>query len=154
MNVPLSATGTATATATTATTATAAAANTPQFTADVFGSSGLRQNLFLGAGGGGGGHVQATQYITPEQIKDDLEAFCHDKERLEAFYRDVSATLPQMVSQRDKERENRKAGGGSTGGTSSSLLRPVREVMVEGDVGIPEFKLPEAVSSGKQRAVQ
>ncbi|KAJ9495558.1 vacuolar membrane-associated protein iml1 [Exophiala xenobiotica] len=154
MNVPLSATGTATATATTATTATAAAANTPQFTADVFGSSGLRQNLFLGGGGGGGGHVQATQYITPEQIKDDLEAFCHDKKRLEAFYRDVSATLPQMVSQRDKERENRKAGGGSTGGTSSSLLRPVREVMVEGDVGIPEFKLPEAVSSGKQRAVQ
>ncbi|KAJ9617403.1 vacuolar membrane-associated protein iml1 [Knufia peltigerae] len=112
---------------------------TPQVTADVFGAG--RQSLLLG------GNVPA-QYITPEQIKDDLEALCHDRDRLEAFYREVAATLPQVVGQRDREREQRKQTGGSTGtgGTSSSLLRPVKEVTVEGEIGIPEFKLPEAVT--------
>ncbi|KAL6251844.1 vacuolar membrane-associated protein iml1 [Rhinocladiella similis] len=110
--------------------------STPQVTADVFGSG--RQSLLLS------GNIPG-QYITPEQIKDDLETFCHDRDRLEAFYREVSATLPQIVSQRERERE-RKTGSTGGGGTSSSLLRPVKEVTVEGETGIPEFKLPEAVT--------
>lgn len=88
-----------------------------------------------------------SHYVTPEQIKDDLEAFCNDKDRLEAFYREVTATLPS----------NSAAQGGGTGtgaagekrrsgGTSSSLLRPIREPVGGEDIAIPEFNLPEAVN--------
>lgn len=85
--------------------------------------------------------------ITPEQIKDDLETFCHDKVRLEQFYREV-ANAPTPVS----------AGPGSgsrktTGSSSSSLLRPIREVpgTMAGDItGIPGLELPEAVTTPRE----
>lgn len=108
---------------------------TPLFTADVFGSSG-RQGLMTSA--------LLSQYITPEQIKDGLEAFCHDRGCLEEFYREVTATLP--VRERERERERKAGGGAGSGRTSSSLLRPVREPE-EPEGGIPEFKLPEPVSA-------
>lgn len=120
---------TATATATSNSTSTSHQTPAPQSIADVFGSAGRRTLLRPGF----------TQYVTPEQIKDDLEAFCHDKDRLDAFFREVSATLPaQQAAIRERER---RAG---SGGTSSSLLRPIREP--ESERGIPEFNLPEAVS--------
>ena len=78
--------------------------------------------------------------ITPEQIKDDLEAFCQDKARLEAFYKEVAnAPVPVLAG-----------GSGSrktTGSSSSSLLRPAREVAgTTSDItGIPAIELPEAV---------
>lgn len=84
--------------------------------------------------------------ITPEQIKDDLETFCHDKSRLEQFYREV-ANAPTPVSG--------GPGSGSrktTGSSSSSLLRPIREVSgTAGDItGIPAFELPEAVTAARE----
>ncbi|KAI1615708.1 hypothetical protein EDD36DRAFT_433480 [Exophiala viscosa] len=108
---------------------------TPQFTADVFGSA--RQALMTST---------LSQYVTPEQIKDGLERFCCDKECLEEFYREVTATLPTAPPPLGRDR---KAG---SGGTSSSLLRPIREPETEG--GIPEFKLPEPVSSGMKKRVK
>ncbi|KAK5092657.1 vacuolar membrane-associated protein iml1 [Exophiala xenobiotica] len=85
--------------------------------------------------------------ITPEQIKDDLEAFCQDKARLEAFYKEVAnAPTPQIGGH----------GGGSrkaTGSSSSSMLRPVREVpgtLASDITGIPAFELPEAVTAVRE----
>lgn len=96
-----------------------------------------------------------SHYVTPEQIKDDLESFCRDRERLEVFFKEVTATLPVVGS-------GTTAGNGSgvgaagvvekrrSGGTSSTLLRPIREPIggEDGGIGadIPEFNLPEPVS--------
>ncbi|KAL2415155.1 Vacuolar membrane-associated protein iml1 [Exophiala dermatitidis] len=125
----------------------------PQVIADVFatGAGGIGGG---GGGGGGGGATSSTnrrgglvrsgiaQYVTPEQIKDELEAFCQDRDRLDAFFREVTATLPaQQAALKERERERGKAG--NSGGTSSSLLRPIREP--ESERGIPEFNLPEAI---------
>jgi hypothetical protein len=85
--------------------------------------------------------------ITPEQIKDDLETFCNDKVRLEQFYREV-ANAPTPMSG--------GPGSGSrktTGSSSSSLLRPIREVpgTMAGDItGIPGLELPEAVTAARE----
>lgn len=82
--------------------------------------------------------------ITPERIKDDLETFCQDKSRLEQFYKEV-ANAPTHISSGQ--------GSGSrktTGSSSSSLLRPIREVpgtMASDITGIPAFELPEAVTA-------
>ncbi|EXJ91916.1 hypothetical protein A1O3_00466 [Capronia epimyces CBS 606.96] len=107
--------------------------STVAVTADVFG--GGRRSLVRSG---------ISHYVTPEQIKDDIEAFCRDRDRLEAFFREVTATLPaQQAAIRERERR------AASGGTSSSLLRPIREPESEG--GIPEFNLPEAVSSGLKK---
>ncbi|KAG9768763.1 hypothetical protein KCU88_g7096, partial [Aureobasidium melanogenum] len=123
----------------------------PQVIADVFGAGAGG----IGSGGGGGSSSSSNnrrcglvrsgiaQYVTPEQIKDELEAFCQDRDRLDAFFREVTATLPaQQAALKERERERGKAG--NSGGTSSSLLRPIREP--ESERGIPEFNLPEAIS--------
>ncbi|KEF53934.1 uncharacterized protein A1O9_09729 [Exophiala aquamarina CBS 119918] len=96
-----------------------------------------------------------SHYVTPEQIKDDLETFCNDKNRLEAFYREVTATLPQsaaatgtpggvgpLPTSANSIGEKRRSGG-----TSSSMLRPIREPPNGEDIAIPELNLPEAVSA-------
>lgn len=82
------------------------------------------------------------RYVTPEQIKDELEAFCHSVARLEQFYHNVNLTHhPPSVS------SDRKKGGS----TSSSLLRPIREPDIagipSGDVSIPPIELGESVTS-------
>lgn len=85
--------------------------------------------------------------ITPEQIKDDLETFCHDKIRLEQFYRDVAnASTPVSGGPGSGSRK-------TTGSSSSSLLRPIREVpgtMASDITGIPAFELPEAVTAVRE----
>lgn len=85
--------------------------------------------------------------ITPEQIKDDLETFCHDKIRLEQFYRDVmNAATPVSGGPGSGSRK-------TTGSSSSSLLRPIREVpgtMASDITGIPAFELPEAVTAARE----
>lgn len=85
--------------------------------------------------------------ITPEQIKDDLEAFCQDKARLEVFYREVThAPAPQAAGPGSSSRK-------TTGSSSSSLLRPVMEVpgtMASDIMGIPAFELPEAVTAVRE----
>ena len=96
-----------------------------------------------------------SHFITPEQIKDDLESFCNDSARLEAFYREVSQTLVIATPRQD-------AVGAKRGSTSSSLLRPVVEVTgVDGDElslegktggGIPEFRLPESLAGIRRKA--
>ncbi len=68
-------------------------------------------------------------FITPEQIKDDLEDFCHDVEKLKAFYKEISDRGPPMT---------RKSGS-----TSSSVLRPVPEYGLENS--IPDLLLPASV---------
>jgi len=75
-----------------------------------------------------------TSYITPRQVKDELEAFCRDKEKLEAFYREITTTPPVVLRR-----------PGST--TSSTVLEPIREP----DAQIPEFRLPEAVAVPKRK---
>ena len=97
-----------------------AASATPMVraTADVFGNKAA-----LKAGG------MAT-YITPEQIKWDLEDFCSDKSALEQFFKDVAAQPP--VPQR------------KASSTSSSILRPVRGG--ELDNSIPELVLPASLA--------
>jgi DEP domain-containing protein 5 len=65
-------------------------------------------------------------YITPEQIKDELEAFASSASTLEAFYREVANTLA----------------GPPVRKSSSSMLRPDRGP----DMGtIPEIRLPESL---------
>ncbi|KAF7513011.1 hypothetical protein GJ744_011277 [Endocarpon pusillum] len=69
-------------------------------------------------------------FITPEQIKDDLEEFCHDTEKLIAFYKETSERgLPVT----------RKSGSRS----SSSLLGPVAEHGLENS--IPDLRLPASL---------
>ena len=108
-------------------------------------------------------------YVTPEQIKDDLESFCNDRERLDAFYREVTAAIQSAQSAQSAQpapaqHTNAGPGGakrqGTAGSTSSSLLRPVKESELEAveglgagaggegvalGMGIPEFRLPESV---------
>lgn len=65
-------------------------------------------------------------YITPEQIKDELETFASSASRLEAFYREVANTLVGPPARK----------------SSSSVLRPDRGP----DMGvIPEIRLPESL---------
>ena len=110
-------------------------------------------------------------YVTPEQIKDDLESFCRDRERLGDFYRQVSEMVVLPQSHLHGATSEGRSGGsgagprrqGTTGSTSSSLLRPVKESElenVEGEgvggggglgLGIPEFRLPESVQVRRQR---
>jgi DEP domain-containing protein 5 len=68
-------------------------------------------------------------YTTPEQIKDELEEFCHDSEKLTAFYKEVSERAPPLT---------RKSGS-----SSSSVLRPVPEYGLENS--IPDLRLPASV---------
>ncbi|KIW87506.1 uncharacterized protein Z519_11829 [Cladophialophora bantiana CBS 173.52] len=122
---------------------------TPKVTADVLGT----RRALIASG--------FTHYVTPEQIKDDLEAFCGDKDRLELFYREVSATLPaQQAALRERERDREHGGyvggpsigrdrGYRTAGTGSSLLRPIREP--ETERAIPEFRLPDPLNVGLKR---
>jgi len=73
-------------------------------------------------------------YVTPEQIKNELEAFCHDKDKLHAFYKGVTAEAAAATT---------TAAPKKTASTSSSVLRPIREP----DPFIPDLRLPESVSS-------
>ena len=67
-------------------------------------------------------------YITPEQIFWDLEEFCSDRAKLEAFYREV-ATAPPTVPRKSSS-------------SSSSALRPVGDL----DMSIPELRLPPSLA--------
>ncbi len=121
-----------------------------KISADVFGS---RRAL---------GTSSLATYVTTEQIKDDLEGFCRDSEKLEAFYKDATAAIqpPQQQEGRAKRQVIGEVGMGST---SSSLLRPVKESELEtvealegglgtgAGMGIPEFKLPESLTGRRQR---
>ena len=101
-----------------------------------------------------------SHFITPEQIKDDLEYFCTDPVRLEAFYREVSQTMVTATPRQDAVGAGANANA-KRGSTSSSLLRPVVEVTgVEGDElslegktggGIPEFRLPESLAGFRRK---
>ena len=99
-------------------------------------------------------------YVTPEQIKDDLDAFCADEGKLQAFFKEVTAAMvPPLLQQQDIAGAGAKPKRqGTTGGTSSSLLRPVRESELEGldggeewGLGIPEFRLPESLQGRRGR---
>lgn len=68
-------------------------------------------------------------FITPEQIKDELEYFCYDATKLRAFYKDVSERGPLT--------------GRKSASTSSSVLQPVPEYGLESS--IPELRLPASV---------
>lgn len=85
-------------------------------TSDVFGSRDA-----LSAPG-------MANFITPEQIKDELEEFCHDSEKLLAFYKEVS----------ERGLTTRKSGS-----TSSSVMKPVPEYGLESS--IPDLRLPASV---------
>lgn len=86
--------------------------------------------------------------ITPEQIKDELERFCQDKNWLEAFYKEVTSPMtPASTSMPGSA--SRKNTGSSTG----SLLRPTKQVpdINASDIsGIPAFELPESVTAMRQ----
>ncbi|OAG41530.1 hypothetical protein AYO21_04232 [Fonsecaea monophora] len=120
---------------------------TPKVTADVLGT----RRALIASG--------FSHFVTPEQIKDDLEAFCADRERLDTFYKEVTATLPAQhaaMRERERDREHERYGGNGplgakdrgyrTAGTGSSLLRPIREP--ESETGIPEFRLPDPLNMG------
>jgi hypothetical protein len=70
-------------------------------------------------------------YITPEQIFWELEDFCNDKAKLEAFYKEVAAAPPSIPRRR------------SSSTSSSSALRPVRDL----EMSIPELVLPASLAS-------
>lgn len=82
----------------------------PRASADVFGNRAALMSSGFAA------------YITPEQIKDDLEAFASSAPKLEAFYREVANAQAQK-------------------GSSSSALRPEKGP----DVAIPEIRLPPSL---------
>ena len=69
-------------------------------------------------------------YITPEQIFWELEDFCNDKAKLEAFYKEVAAAPPSIPRRR------------SSSTSSSSALRPVRDL----EMSIPELVLPASLA--------
>ena len=69
-------------------------------------------------------------YITPEQIFGELEDFCNDKAKLEAFYKEVAAAPPSIPRRR------------SSSTSSSSALRPVRDL----EMSIPELVLPASLA--------
>jgi DEP domain-containing protein 5 len=77
-------------------------------------------------------------FITPEQIKDELEEFCHDAGKLLSFYKEVSERGPPMP---------RKSGS-----TSSSALRPVPEYGLENS--IPDLRLPASVVTTSMAAAK
>lgn len=107
---------------------------TPKVTADVLGT-----RRALAASG------VFSQFVTPESIKDDLEAFCGDPARLDGFYKEVSALLPvaqpQMNGTTDpselvpgvveasssQTQQSQTPARLRTAKTGSSLLRPIRE---------------------------
>jgi DEP domain-containing protein 5 len=68
-------------------------------------------------------------FITPEQIKYELEDFCHNAEKLKVFYKEVSERGPPMPKK--------------SGSSSSSVLRPVPEYGL--DSSIPDLRLPASV---------
>jgi hypothetical protein len=119
---------------------------TPKVTADVLGT----RRALIASG--------LTHYVTPEQIKDDIESFCQDVTQLEDFYKEVTATLLPLQQAGMRGQESSPQMGATTNGkdlrvrtgkTSSSLLRPVRETELDSENGmdmnveIPEFKLPD-----------
>ena len=67
-------------------------------------------------------------YITPEQIFWDLEEFCNDVIKLEAFYKEVAAAPPSIPRR--------------SSSTSSSALKPVRDL----EMSIPELILPASLA--------
>ena len=67
-------------------------------------------------------------YITPEQIFWDLEEFCNDAVKLEAFYKEVAAAPPSIPRR--------------SSSTSSSALKPVRDL----EMSIPELILPASLA--------
>jgi 3-dehydroquinate dehydratase len=69
-------------------------------------------------------------YITPEQIFWELEDFCNDKAKLEAFYKEVATAPPSIPRRR------------SSSTSSSSALRPVRD----SEMSIPELVLPASLA--------
>ena len=121
-----------------------------KISADVFGS-----RRALGTSG-------LLQYVTPEQVKDDLEGFCRDAGKLEAFYKEITASM-QPPQQQEGRPKRQGTGGTGMGSTSSSLLRPVKEEGLEAvealegglgiraGMGIPEFELPESLTGRRQR---
>ena len=69
-------------------------------------------------------------YITPEQIFWELEDFCKDKAKLEAFYKEVAAAPPSIPRRR------------SSSHSSSSALKPVKDL----EMSIPELVLPASLA--------
>lgn len=70
-----------------------------------------------------------SNWQTPETIKDELEAFCSDQSKLEAFYREVPAA--------------------SKGSSSSNAIRPTQPPGL--DTSIPSLQLPERlIGFGRQ----
>ena len=67
-------------------------------------------------------------YITPEQIFWDLEEFCNDEAKLDAFYKEVAAAPPPVPRRLSS--------------TSSSALKPVRDL----EMSIPELILPASLA--------
>ncbi len=68
------------------------------------------------------------KYITPEQIFWELDDFCKDKGKLEAFYKEVTSAPP--------------AAPRKSSSSGSSALRPVGDL----DMSIPELRLPPSLS--------
>ena len=78
-------------------------------------------------------------YTTPEAIKDELESFCNDPQKLEAFYKEVTASMAAAAPQR------------KSSSTSSSVLRAYRPTLGSGmdiDSSIPDIRLPERLMGG------
>jgi hypothetical protein len=67
-------------------------------------------------------------YITPDQIFWDLEEFCNEKAKLEAYYKEV-VVAPSSMPRRSSS-------------TSSSVLKPVRDL----EMSIPELILPASLA--------
>jgi hypothetical protein len=67
-------------------------------------------------------------YVTPEQVFWELEEFCNDKAKLEAFYKEVAATPPSIPRR--------------SSSSSSSALKPVRDL----EMSIPELILPASLA--------
>jgi hypothetical protein len=67
--------------------------------------------------------------VTPEQVFWELEEFCNDKAKLEAFYKEVAAAPPSIPRR--------------SSSSSSSALKPVRDL----DMSIPELTLPASLAS-------
>lgn len=109
---------------------------TPKITADVLGT----RRALIASG--------LTHYVTPEQIKDDIESFCQDAEQLELFYQEVTAALPaQQAALQERDKESPASTNGKeilirTSTTSSSSLRPVKDADSERGMEIPELSLP------------
>ncbi|PKS07305.1 hypothetical protein jhhlp_005907 [Lomentospora prolificans] len=98
----------------------------------------------VGADMGAGATASSAKAVDPETIKDELDAFCRDSFRLEAFYKDLLEKGPQPIQ---------TPGVLAPTNATSALFGPSSGLEVVPEANIPSLGLPPGVLRGDAREV-